>query len=262
MINIRTLICILLVMISNIAYTKPLQQSSYHAIRKVLIVVAMDTEAQPIIKELNLTPLKHAFSNLPMRGYVGQRGKISILLMRNGRDPVNLVQNIGKEAATLTTYLGIDYFHPDLVISIGTAGGVASNGAVLKEIIMSQKIYFFDRRIPMRGYDNYGRGGYPSFARPLVDKALHLKLGNVCSGDSFDNEEIDYKMFIKEKCAAVEMEAAAVAWVSMLMKTPMIAIKGITNFVRGNDIHMQFEQNLPIVTQELATKLKAFIDIL
>lgn len=230
-----------------------------HPVKKVLLVVAMDTEAQPIIDKLHLRPLQHSFSGLPMRGYIGREGKIQVLLMMNGEDPINHVQNIGKEAATLSTYLGIHYFHPDLIISIGTAGSVPENGAALNDIYINKKIYFFDRRIPMKGYQEYGLGGYTSSSLTTIDKTLDLKQGNICSGDSFDEDPIDYKMFLKYHCNVIEMEAAAVGWVSMLTKTPMIAIKGITNFVRGKEIHAQYEKNLPIVTQKLATTLQSLI---
>lgn len=230
--------------------------------QKILLVVAMDTEAQPIIDTLHLQPLTHSFSNLPMRGYIGKQGQSSILLMINGEDPVNKVQNIGTEAATLSTYLGIEFFHPDLIISVGTAGSVIESGAALLDIYISEKIYFTDRRIPMEGYSEYGRGGYESLPLPLIQEKLGLRSGVVCSEGSFDEEEIDYTMFLKEHCSAIDMEAAGVAWVSMLTKTPMIALKGITNYVRGDDIHSEFNKNLPVVTTALAEKLKLLIDML
>lgn len=222
----------------------------------------MDTEAQPIINALQLHRLSHSFSSLPMRGYVGQLGKIKILLMMNGKDPTHKVQNIGTEAATLSTYLGVEYFHPDLIMSVGTAGGVVENGSALMDIYLSERIYFTDRRIPMEGYRDYGRGGYQSMSLSDLNKQLKLKSGVVCSEGSFDEEKIDYTMFLKEHCSAVDMEAAGVAWLSMLTKTPMIAIKGITNFVQGKNIHEQYEKNLPSVTLELANKSKLLISLL
>ena len=233
-----------------------------HPIQKILLVVAMDTEAQPIINTLHLKPLAHSFSGLPMRGYMGKQGKSTILLMINGQDPVHKVQNIGTEAATLSTYLGVEFFHPDLIISIGTAGSVIESGAALLDIYLSQKIYFIDRRIPMEGYSDYGRGGYESLPLPFIQKKLGLRAGVVCSEGSFDEEQVDYKMFLKEHCSAIDMEAAGVAWVAMLTKTPMIALKGITNYVRGEHIHDEFNKNLPVVTTNLSQKLKRLISML
>lgn len=228
-------------------------------IKKVLLVIAMDSEAKPIISSLNLHKVTNVFTNLPMQKYIGKYEKLEIFLVINGLDPINNVQNIGAQAATLSTYLGIEYFHPDLIISIGTAGGIAKNGAKQGDIYYSQKIYFYDRRLPLKGYHEYGLGDYPSAIFASLDNKIGLKPGIICSGDSFDDNKTDYNMFIKENCSAIDMEAAGVAWISMLTKTPMFAMKGITNFVKGKDIHEQFRKNLPVVTLELANKLRELL---
>ena len=104
--------------------TSALPAASQQRIKKVLLVIAMDSEAQPVIAALHLQKIPDAKSRLPMRSYQGKVRSIDIHLMTNGTDPVNHVQNIGTQAATLATYLGIQQFHPDLIISIGTAGCV------------------------------------------------------------------------------------------------------------------------------------------
>jgi 5'-methylthioadenosine nucleosidase len=131
------------------------------------------------------------------------------------------------------------------------------NGVKLREIYVSEKIYFYNRRIMLEKYDEYGLGGYPS--AQLAFKKPELKPGIVCSGDSFDNSQTDYDIFIKQNCTAVDMEAAGVAWVSMLAKIPMFAIKGITDFVKGSDMHRQYEENNFIVTQNLSRKLEEIL---
>jgi 5'-methylthioadenosine nucleosidase len=240
----------------SIAEAKQSDAENNLNIRKVMLVVAMDSEAEPIISQLNLKKLPESFSNLPMQGYIGKYADLDILLVMNGIDPVKKVQNVGTQAATLSTYLGIEYFHPDFIISIGTAGGVEKNGAREKDIYASEKIYFYDRRIESKDYREYGLGAYPS--APIV-KELGFKKGIVCSGDSFDANKTDYDIFIKQNCSAIDMEAAAVAWVSQLTHTPMIAIKGITNFVRGENLHEQYQKNLPVVTVKLTQKLEELL---
>jgi len=250
------------VLMSYIAlFSEPSVASVTGLTHKVLLVVAMNTEAQPIIDILGLKALPRAFSGLPMKGYKGKQGNVEIMLVMNGTDSVHHVQNIGTQAATLSTYLGIAKFHPDLIMSVGTAGGVVENGSHLTEIYFSKKVYFFNRRIPMDGYKEYGLGGYKSVDFTSIGERLGLKPGIMCSGDSFDEEDVDFRMFLKEQCTAVDMEAAAVAWVSSLTKTPMVAIKGITNFVRGEGIHREYEKNLPIVTMALANTVKEIFDI-
>ncbi len=261
----QKIVFIILACGSTIAYSATqhlVQANETTAHKKILLVVAMDKEAKPIISQFHLHKLNRPFSNLPMQGYIGKYHHLDIFLVANGLDPINHVQNIGTQAATLSTYLGIEYFHPDLIISIGTAGGVAENGSQLKEIYASQKIYFFDRRIALKGYHEYGLGGYKSTSFPVIDKKIGLKSGIVCSGDSFDDNETDYAMFIKNHCSAIDMEAAGVAWVSMLTKTPMFAMKGITNFVSGENVHEQYQKNISGVTLSLTKKLEEFLSLL
>ena len=233
--------------------------SDKSAIHKVMLVLAMSSEAEPIISALKLQKLTHPLSDMPMQGYIGNYGHFSVFLITNGQDPELKISNVGTQAATLTTYIGIQYFHPDLIINIGTAGGVAQNGVKLRETYISKKIYFYDRRIMLEKYNAYGLGGYPS--AQLAFNKIDLKSGTVCSGDSFDNNQTDYDLFIKHKCSAVDMEAAGVAWVSMLAKIPMFAIKGITNFVRGNNIHKQYKENRPMVTVNLSRKLEEILKL-
>jgi len=219
----------------------------------------MDTEANPNIFALNFHKSTHSFAPLPMQAYAWKYHNVDVLLILNGRDPVHSVRNIGTQAATLSTYVGFNYFHPDLIISVGTAGGIEANGVKLREIYAGSKIYFFDRRIPIEGYQQYGLGEYQSFVLPAPERNIGLKSGVVCSGDSFDDDQTDYHAFTKLHCDAVDMEAAGVAWVSMLTKTSMLAIKGITNLVKGSDTHAQYQANLPVVTAKLAKTLQELL---
>lgn len=230
-------------------------------VKKILLVIAMDSEAQPIIATLHLHKINNPFQKLPMQGYRGKYNNLNIFLVTNGVDPINNIDNVGTQAATLSTYLGINYFHPDLIINTGTAGGVKENGAHPGDIYFSKKIYFYDRRIDLKKYHEYGLGGYDSIALSSLDKNSGFKIGIVCSGDSFDKNQTDYHMFIKQHCVAVDMEAAGVAWVSMLTHTPMLAIKGITNYVRG-DTYKEYQHHIANVTSTLSTKLKVLLNYL
>ncbi len=235
---------------------------SQHHMKKVLLAVAMDTEASPIINTLDLKKSSHSFSNLPMQGYTGKYKNLDVFLILNGEDPMHKVQNVGTQPATLAAYLGIKHFHPDLVISIGTAGGVAENGAKIGDTYVSQKIYFYGRRIPIPGYTEYGIGGYDSANFERITDKLSLKPGRVCSGDSFDENQTDTGIILKHGCSVREMEAAGVAWVSMLTQTPMLAIKGITDIVGSNTGHEDFEKNFSEVTKKLSEKIKDFLNLL
>lgn len=138
----------------------PTHASDQTSINKILIVVAMEMEAKPIIQKLNLKKIANAFPGLPMQAYAGRERDKDIFLVLNGKDPIHHVDSVATQPAVLATYLGIERFHPDLVISAGTAGGLKAKGSQSNDIYISEKIYFFDRRIG-DNHEQYGLVGFP-----------------------------------------------------------------------------------------------------
>lgn len=260
MIKKRLSTLVSIVMISSSIQAEVIKQQKPE-IKKILLVVAMNQEAQPIIKSLDLHPSRQMFSRLPMRSYTGHYANKEIFLIKNGTDPIHGVENIGTQPATLSTYLGIERFQPDLVISIGTAGGMAQAGAKIGDVYVSQKIYFYDRRSPQKGYADYGHGAYPSYPVDKLATKLHFKKGRICTGDSFDISPTDLALILKHQCAAVEMEAAAIAWVSQQMNTPMVAIKGIGDIV-GKSSEKQYAENSITTQNHLGKAIEGFISSL
>ncbi len=59
------------------------------------------------------------------------------------------MDNVGTVPAALTTYLAIQAFRPDVVISTGTAGGFRSRGAQIADVFVSTAMVNHDRRIPL-----------------------------------------------------------------------------------------------------------------
>jgi 5'-methylthioadenosine nucleosidase len=231
-------------------------------ISKVLIVVAMKEEARPLIQLLHLSPATAPDPSLPMEVYTGRNHKFHIELIIPGTDPNHGVENVGTQAAVLTTYLGINQFHPDLVINVGTAGGRAETGVKIGEIYLSSNIYFFNRRFISRAYQLYGIGAYSSMNTEALGKKLQLKHGSVCSGDSFLPDETDSQMQTKLGCMLIDMEAAGVNWVTMLKKIPMFALKGVSNYMDPASAHDEFENNGAEVTKKLAVLTKKILDCL
>lgn len=260
--KILILTFILTIGIPSFSFAQMIADDSYlseNHTHKIMFVVAMEAEAIPIIHTLNLHELT-SFSNLPIIAYQGKYNNLDVFLVLNGKDPKYGVQNVGTQAAALATYLGIEYFHPDLVISVGTAGGIRKNGANINDVYVSEKIYFYDRRILGSRYHQYGLGAYPTVNIISSTNNLHLKLGNICSGDSFDVNKTDAQIIIQEDCSVVDMEAAGVAWVSMLMKTPMFAMKGITNYAEEKNGYQQFHGNFIKITNKLSRKVKEILE--
>lgn len=222
----------------------------------------MDEEATQIIKLLNLKPTEAPDKSLPMKAYSGSYDKLNIYLILNGTDPAYKVENIGSQPATLSTYLGIKEFHPDLIMNIGTAGGFSRKHANVGDVYISNKISFYDRRLHSPDYKLYGKGNYSSPNTQNMAKTLKFKTGTICSGDSFEDDQTDLKVLAEQKCSVKEMEAAGVAWVAMLTKTPMFALKGITDQVGHVSNHDQFEKNFSRVNKEIAIKTRSILKYL
>ena len=92
------------------------------------------------------------------------------------------MDNVGTVPGALTAYLAIQAFHPDLVISMGTAGGFAAKGAAIGDVFVGTAHAHHDRRIPIPGFDAYGIGRYDSTPTTNLIKALGLKVGPEAGG--------------------------------------------------------------------------------
>ena len=66
-----------------------------------------------------------------------------------GKDPEHSVDNVGTVPAALTTFLACQRFQPDLIISVGTAGGFKAQGAAIGAVFVGTTTVNHDRRIPI-----------------------------------------------------------------------------------------------------------------
>jgi len=82
---------------------------------------------------------------------------------------------VGTTPAALTAYLAIKKLQPDLVINAGTAGGFSRKGGCIGDAYISLFCKHHDRRIPIPGFLEYGRGDHKSIPVPnLVNVNLIL----------------------------------------------------------------------------------------
>ena len=231
-------------------------------ISKIAVIMAMAEEAKPFIETLELKKSKEGLGKkLPMEVYTGSMGGREIMVVVGGKDRRFGVDNVATQPATLSTYLAIEQFGPDLLINAGTAGGFKAKGAEIGDVYVgSGAIYFHDRRIPISGFDAYGVGSYNT---PDVDglaKALSLKKGVVTTGNSLDMTPEDEQMIKANNGDVKEMEAAAIAWVADLYGIPLVVLKSITDLV---DTHTptqdEFVANLTFASERLQEKLSAVV---
>lgn len=233
--------------------------------KKILIMMAMSGEAEPIIRSLDLTESKGAFDvRDPMRAFAGQVGKTQIVVVVNGKSPRKSHLDLtGPTAAAVATSQAVKTFAPDLVINAGTAGGLGSKGMKVGEVALSRAIVFHDRHIPFGAdWEEYALGNYPHPRTEDAARALGIKTAVVATGSSFVNVSTsDLSVIRKVEASVVEMEAAAVAEVCAIYKVRMVALKAVTDDVEHPNV-AQFRANFRLANEELAARLRDLLTYL
>jgi nucleoside phosphorylase len=227
-------------------------------LKKILILVAMQSEAKPIIDRLNLNLMSHTSDiDLPFQYFTTVNSEQEIILIVSGTDPRYGVDNIGTQASTLMAYVGIAQFNPDLVISAGTAGGFSERGAKIGTVYLSDREFVFhDRHVPLPGFAEQGIGHYPALNVRALAKLLNLPYGTISSGSSFQKDPGQLEQIKDSGAVAKEMEVAATAWVCWLKAVPLIALKSITNLLDIQESsEKQFVANFALATSQLSEQL-------
>jgi 5'-methylthioadenosine nucleosidase len=109
----------------------------------------MEAEAGPTIERFGLT--KEVPSRLPGPTpaliYSGEYGGGRVTVVCNGKDPHHGVDLVGTVGASLATYLALEAYKPDLVLSAGTAGGFRARGLAIGDVVLTEASINHDRRI-------------------------------------------------------------------------------------------------------------------
>jgi len=237
-------------------------------VERVVIVMAMEAEAAPLRDALGAQPLEAPAwaSGLPCRLSHAPRSerRPDVVLAVNGTDPIYGVDAVGSTAAALTTHvaLNLDRPRPDLVLSVGTAGGWLRSGAGIGDAFLAWPHFAcHDRRIPLPGFDVMGDSELPAADLRSHASALGCRLGIVTSGDSFDESPADRERILANGAEVKEMEAAAVAWVGRLHDVPTGALKTITDLVDSPvAAEAQFVENLATAAETLQRKTLALLE--
>ncbi|XP_019702367.1 5'-methylthioadenosine/S-adenosylhomocysteine nucleosidase isoform X4 [Elaeis guineensis] len=223
-------------------------------ISTVLIIIAMQTEALPLVNKFQLSEDTDGSlfpTGVPWIRYHGLYKELHINLVWPGKDSVLGVDSVGMISASLVTYASIQALNPDLIINVGTAGGSRAKGACVGDVYLASNVAFHDRRIPIPVFDMYGIGSRRTFSTPNLLKELNLKVGKLSTGDSLDMSPQDEASILANDATIKDMEGAAVAYVADLLSVPAIFVKAVTDIVDGAKPTSEFLQNLVTVTAAL-----------
>jgi 5'-methylthioadenosine nucleosidase len=237
------------------------------AVSKVLIVIAMQTEATPLVSKFKLVDAPSHQSTFPKGApwvrYHGNYKGIHIDLVWPGKDPVLGVDCVGTVSAALVTYASIQTLKPDLIINAGTAGGFKAKGASIGDVFLVSDVAFHNRRIPIPVFDMYGIGARKTLKTPNMLKELNFKAGKLSTGDSLDMTPHDETAMMNNDATVKDMEGAAVAYVADMFSTPAMFVKAVTDIVDGKKpTAEEFLQNLVIVTAALDQAVAEIVDFI
>ncbi|MED6179708.1 Mutanase [Stylosanthes scabra] len=240
-------------------------QKQKGAISNIVIIIAMQSEALPLVDRFHLTEDPHSPfpQGVPWVRYHGSYKDLNINLIWPGKDPALGVDSVGTISSALVTYAAIQALHPDLIINAGTAGGFKAKGASVGDIFIISDCAFHDRRIPIPVFDLYGVGLRKAFETPNLVKELNLQVAKLSTGDSLDMTQQDESSIISNDATVKDMEGAAVAYVAELLKVPAIFVKAVTDIVDGDKpTAEEFLQNLAAVTAALDVAVEKVISFI
>lgn len=178
------------------------------------------------------------------------------------------LSGVGKINASYTTTLLVNHFKPELVINIGSAGGLSSNQKV-GDIVLGDQVRIHDLYIGAHTYHD-SRFIYDAHTDYVdLSEAVSKELGHtthrgvIVSGDQFvvngsyalKNIETHYPDAI---CA--EMEAAAVGGVCTRLKTPFIVIRALSDVPKNEGNEIEFETFVSLASKNSALICKGLVE--
>jgi len=245
--------------------TAPVDQQQPRPISSILIIIAMQTEAMPLVNKFQLKEDLHSVfpKGAPWVRYYGTYKDLEVNLVWPGKDSTLGVDCVGTVSAALVTYAAIQALKPDLIINAGTAGGFKAKGAGVGDCYLVCDVAFHDRRIPIPVFDLYGVGSRKPHSTPNIAADLKLKIGKLSTGDSLDMSPQDEASITANDAAVKDMEGAAVAYVAEMLKVPVIFVKAVTDIVDGDKpTAEEFLQNLASVTAALDESVTRVVDFI
>jgi hypothetical protein len=133
------------------------------------------------------------FQFLPTKVHQGLYKTTLLSVVTNGKCPRFGVDNVGTTPAAISATIAINELKPSIVISAGTSGGFKRAGAQIGDAFISTSCVHHDRRIPIPGFTEYGKGGHTSFPVPsLIQVGSAVSLHTVACNFFFRIDNNNY----------------------------------------------------------------------
>lgn len=212
-----------------------------------VFIVAMDSEAEPIISAMKI---ERKFSFCAKRIFLGEL---------YGESAGVVVCGVGKVNAAMGTQIAIDELGADSVINIGVAGGLTGGVAIGAIYGISGAVQYDFDLTKVNGTEigtlDECRTNYLSLA---PSSAYPLK--NIATGDRFNDSKSDFELLTKVLKADIrDMECGAVAQVCMHAKVKCYAFKIISDKAESGSTVGQYRENLKICFKTLSDELENIV---
>lgn len=233
-------------------------------IKHAVLLYAMQDEAMPLIRRMELADKGFLSPPMPMRWYDGVADRLRIDVVVMGSDRRFGIDCIGTQPAAVATQIVLDKLNPDLLINAGTCGGFIKRGGEIGKVYLTGGPFFFhDRRIPLAPFEKYADGGWQLCDVNDWAEALSLEQGVVSSGNSLDMNADDDERIERVGTHAKDMEAAAIAWVADQYEKPLCAVKAVTDLVDGeHPTHEEFERHLHTASEALSEAVEKLLRLI
>lgn len=183
-------------------------------------------------------------------------------------DVIVALSGVGKVEAAYTCQLLINEFDIELIINIGSAGGLQP-GQRIGDIVIASECQYHDFIIhqddPLEGLERFDFRSDMRLVKIMKNSLDVLKIRNwiglVVSGDQFISTKEQSQFILNRFPYAIcsEMEATAIAHVCTLEEIPYVIIRSLSDIAlkQGNEI--DFETYLPLAAASSANACSLFL---
>ena len=183
----------------------------------------------------------------------------------NNKEFLLVLGGVGKVNAARVCQIITDNFDLDLIINVGSAGGLNEN-LNIGDIVLGEKLVQHDFDVTAFGREKGfipETGKFFESDKILLEKCENIKIdnqkivtGTIASGDIFLTDT-NLKEKIKQDFndACVEMEGAAIAQVCTLNNIPFLVIRSISDIPNGKN-EIDFNEYLKFASKNCAEFIK------
>lgn len=173
----------------------------------------------------------------------------------------------GKVSAATTTQYVIDHWRPELIVNLGTCGGLAGQIKVNETVLVNETVYYdvIERMGDAQAaIDYYSTKLDLSFISQPYPLAVHV--GRLASADQDIDPSMVNTLIRQYNVVAADWESGAIAWVAARNHTRCLILRGVTDVVSPvageiyNDEAVEFHIRAAKVMQTLIGSLPGWLD--